>query len=70
MPRICRNSRNAPKAFGSSAEQNMEVKGATFLYTLATLMITFAGFSALLLAVRPAAGANCHCSTDTSRKRS
>ena len=35
----------------------MEVKGATFLYTLATLMITFAGFSALLLAVRPAAGA-------------
>jgi hypothetical protein len=43
--------------FGSSAEQNMEVKGATFLYTLATLMITFAGFSALLLAVRPAAGA-------------
>ena len=35
----------------------MEVKGATFLYTLAGLMITFAGFSALLLAVRPAAGA-------------
>jgi hypothetical protein len=35
----------------------MEVKGATFLYTLAALMITFAGFSALLLAVRPAAGA-------------
>jgi hypothetical protein len=26
------------------------------LYTLAGLMITFAGFSALLLAVRPAAG--------------
>jgi hypothetical protein len=35
----------------------MEVKGGTFLYTLAGLMITFAGFSALLLAVRPAAGA-------------
>jgi hypothetical protein len=35
----------------------MEFKGATFLYTLAGLMITFAGFSALLLAVRPAAGA-------------
>jgi len=27
----------------------MEVKGATFLYTLAGLMISFAGFSALLL---------------------
>ena len=35
----------------------MEVKGATLLYTLAGLMITFAGFSALLLALRPAAGA-------------
>ena len=35
----------------------MEVKGETFLYTLAGLMITFAGFSALLLALRPAAGA-------------
>jgi hypothetical protein len=35
----------------------MEIKGATYLYTLAALMITFAGFSALLLAVRPAAGA-------------
>src|SRR5580704_2332674 len=35
----------------------MEIKGATFLYTLAGLMITFAGFSALLLAVRPLAGA-------------
>ena len=35
----------------------MEVKGATLLYTLAGLMVTFAGFSALLLAVRPAAGA-------------
>ncbi len=35
----------------------MEFKGAIFLYTLAGLMITFAGFSALLLAIRPAAGA-------------
>ena len=35
----------------------MEVKGAALLYTLAGLMITFAGFSALLLAVRPASGA-------------
>ena len=35
----------------------MEVKGAAFLYTLAGLMITFAGFSALLLSVRQAAGA-------------
>jgi hypothetical protein len=38
-------------------EQNVEVKGATLLYTLAGLMITFAGFSTLLLALRPAAGA-------------
>lgn len=35
----------------------MEDKAATYLYTLAGLMITFAGFSALLLALRPAAGA-------------
>jgi hypothetical protein len=35
----------------------MGFKGETFLFTLAGLMITFAGFSALLLAVRPAAGA-------------
>ena len=35
----------------------MEVKGATLLYTLAGLMITFAGFSTLLLALRPATGA-------------
>jgi len=35
----------------------MELKSATLLYTLAGLMVTFAGFSALLLAVRPAAGA-------------
>lgn len=35
----------------------MEIKGATLLYTLAGLTITLAGFSALLLAVRPAAGA-------------
>ena len=35
----------------------MEVKGAALLYTLSGLMITFAGFSALLLALRQAAGA-------------
>jgi hypothetical protein len=35
----------------------MEFKGETLLDTLAGLMITFAGFSALLLALRPAAGA-------------
>ena len=35
----------------------MEVKGATFLYALAALMVTFAGFSALLLGIRQAAGA-------------
>jgi hypothetical protein len=35
----------------------MEIKSATLLYTLAGLMITFAGFSALLLSVRQAAGA-------------
>jgi hypothetical protein len=35
----------------------MEFKGETFLYTLAGLMITFAGFSSLLMALRPAAGA-------------
>jgi|GEM_PF-6857457 len=34
----------------------MEIKGATFLYTLAALMITFAGFSALLFVIRQAAG--------------
>ena len=34
----------------------MDVKGATFLYTLAALMITFAGFSSLLLVLRQAAG--------------
>ena len=35
----------------------MEVKGAILLYTLAGLMITFAGFSTLLLSIRPATGA-------------
>jgi hypothetical protein len=35
----------------------MGFKGETFLYILAGLMITFAGFSALLLTLRPAAGA-------------
>jgi len=34
----------------------VELKGAVLLYTLAGLMVTFAGFSALLLAVRQAAG--------------
>ena len=35
----------------------MELKGANFLYTLATLTVTFAGFSALLLIIRQGAGA-------------
>lgn len=35
----------------------MDVKGAIILYTLAGLMITFAGFSALLFGLRQAAGA-------------
>ena len=35
----------------------MELKGATLLYTLAELMITFAGFSALLFVIRQGAGA-------------
>jgi hypothetical protein len=35
----------------------MELKGASYLYTLATLMITFAGFAALLLIIRQGAGA-------------
>jgi hypothetical protein len=35
----------------------VEFKGASLLYALAGLMITFAGFTALLLALRPAAGA-------------
>ena len=35
----------------------MEIKGAVLLYTLAGLMVTFAGFSALLLGIRQAAGA-------------
>ncbi|MGA9893268.1 MAG: hypothetical protein WBQ55_13130, partial [Xanthobacteraceae bacterium] len=35
----------------------MEVKGADFLYALSALMITFAGFSALQLGIRQAAGA-------------
>lgn len=34
----------------------MEVKGAAFLYTLATLSVTFAGFAALLLILRQVAG--------------
>lgn len=35
----------------------MDSPGATFLYALATLMVTFAGFSALLVMIRQAAGA-------------
>src|SRR5690348_14559061 len=35
----------------------MELKGAAVLYTLAGVMVTFAGFSALLYVVRQAAGA-------------
>jgi len=35
----------------------MDARDASFLYTLAGVMITFAGFSALLLTLRPAAGA-------------
>jgi len=34
----------------------VDLTGASFLYTLAALMITFAGFSALLLGIRQAAG--------------
>jgi len=35
----------------------MDVKGAGFLCVLAGLMITFAGFSSLLLSIRPSTGA-------------
>jgi hypothetical protein len=35
----------------------MEIKGASLLYVLAGLMVTFAGFSTLLLSIRPASGA-------------
>jgi len=41
----------------SERRRIVEVKGAAILYTLAGLMVTFAGFSALLLAIRQAAGA-------------
>jgi len=34
----------------------VEIEGATFLFTLAALMITFGGFSAVLLGIRQAAG--------------
>jgi len=34
----------------------VEIEGATFLFALAALMITFGGFSALLLGIRQAAG--------------
>lgn len=46
-----------PEDFDSQLEQNMDFKGATFLYTLAGLMVTFVGFSALLFVIRQAAGA-------------
>ncbi|HLI23043.1 MAG TPA: hypothetical protein VKV32_18105 [Stellaceae bacterium] len=36
----------------------MDSPGATYLYALATLTVTFAGFSALLLMIRQAAGAH------------
>jgi len=35
----------------------MEVRGAALFYTLATLMVTFAGFSAILLIIRQSVGA-------------
>jgi hypothetical protein len=35
---------------------SMEVKGASLLYTLATLAVTLAGFAAILLVLRQAAG--------------
>lgn len=38
-------------------EHNVDLKGVTLLYILAGLMITFAGFSTLLLSIRPASGA-------------
>jgi hypothetical protein len=37
-------------------EGNLDVRGAILLYTLAGLMITFAGFAAVLLGIRQAAG--------------
>jgi ABC-type amino acid transport system permease subunit len=37
-------------------DANIDVKGAILLYTLAGLMITFAGFAAVLLGIRQAAG--------------
>ena len=40
-----------------SKETYVEVTGATFLYALAALLITLAGFSALLLSIRQMAGA-------------
>ncbi len=55
--KICPGRRIRQSPMTCKVEQNMEVKGATFLFTLAGLMITFAGFSALLLGLRQAAGA-------------
>jgi hypothetical protein len=50
-------SRRTCRKINAAPQQNMDVKGAALLYTLAGLMVTFAGFSALLLGVRQAAGA-------------
>jgi ABC-type amino acid transport system permease subunit len=41
---------------GGIVDGNLEIKGAILLYTLAGLMITFAGFAAVLLGIRQAAG--------------
>jgi hypothetical protein len=46
----------------------MEFKGETLLYTLAGLMITFAGFSALCWPCDPPLERGCHCLTDTLAK--
>lgn len=48
-----------PPAFKTTRTggRTMELRGAGFLYTLAALTVTFAGFAALLLIVRQAAGA-------------
>jgi hypothetical protein len=54
---ICRKIKDAQNDLGPKVGQDMEVKGAALLYTLAGLMITFAGFSALLFVLRQAAGA-------------
>ena len=47
----------------------VELKAQFFLYTMAGLMVTFAGFSALLFAVRQAAVGGCRKLTDTLQRR-